>query len=81
MKTTIELPDSLARDAKALARKQGVTLRELVVNGLRHEIESRSAPPVPVDFCFPAVTGEGLYPGVDPSQLTSLAYDLPPLDK
>lgn len=36
MKTTIELPDPLLRQAKVLAARRGSTLRELVVEGLRH---------------------------------------------
>jgi len=33
MKTTIELPDALAREAKEFARERGTTLRDLVVEG------------------------------------------------
>ena len=43
MKTTIDLPDELAAEAKELARAEGTTLRELVVDGLRFEIERRRA--------------------------------------
>jgi hypothetical protein len=38
MKTTVELPDQLAREAKAFAREHGVTLRELIERGLRAEL-------------------------------------------
>jgi hypothetical protein len=34
MKTTIELPDSLAREARLLAAERQTTLRALVVQGL-----------------------------------------------
>lgn len=37
MKTTIDLPDALAAEARAVARAQGASLRELVVAGLRSE--------------------------------------------
>ena len=77
MKTTIELPDGLAREAKAFARAQGVTLRELVVEGLRRELQARTAPPARVDFHFRTASGAGLDPDVDPASLTSLAYGLP----
>ncbi len=43
MKTTIELPDPLFRQAKVLAARRGTTLRELVVEGLQH-VTSRGAP-------------------------------------
>lgn len=77
MKTTIEVPDALAAEAKAVARDQGTTLRDLVVQGLRSEVERRRSPAQRVDFVFPTVDGRGLRPDVDPAHLTDLAYDLP----
>ena len=44
MKTTIELPDPLFRHAKILAARRGTTLRELVVEGLRHVTTTGPAP-------------------------------------
>lgn len=38
MKTTIELPDSLARKAKLLATERQTTLRALVIQGLEHVV-------------------------------------------
>lgn len=38
MKTTIELPDALARKVKLLAAERGTTLRGLVLQGLEHVI-------------------------------------------
>jgi predicted transcriptional regulator len=35
MKTTIEIQDDLMKAAKALARKQGTTLRSIVERGIR----------------------------------------------
>ncbi|WGX95894.1 hypothetical protein [Nocardioides sp. L-11A] len=77
MKTTIEVPDALAADAKALAREQGTTLRDLVVQGLRSELDRRRAGRPQVDFVFPTATGNGLRVDIDPARLTDLAYDLP----
>jgi hypothetical protein len=77
MKTTIELPDALAQQAKNLAREQGVTLRELVVDGLRAEVQRRSTPRTQVDFHFPTFEGAGLQPGVTYADLISYAYDSP----
>lgn len=59
MKTTIDIPDALADQARRLVRAEGTTLRDLVVSGLRAEIERRSAG-VRADFTFPTVSGNGL---------------------
>ena len=75
MKTTIEIPDALAAQAKRVAGESGATLRELVVDGLRSEIERRTASGSRVDFVFTTTAGDGLAPGVDPAHLTDLAYD------
>lgn len=76
MKTTIDLPDALAREAKELAHRQGVSLRELVVEGLRSEITRRSIAP-PVDFGFPTVGGRGLAVDLDPASVITASYGLP----
>jgi hypothetical protein len=75
MKTTIELPDALASEAKALAHQQGTTLRELVVDGLRSELERRSRSTERVDFVFPTFGGDGLRPGVEWADLVELSYE------
>ena len=40
MKTTIEIPESLFRQAKAKAAMDGLTLRELFVRGLQMAVQS-----------------------------------------
>ncbi|MEI6231086.1 MAG: type II toxin-antitoxin system VapB family antitoxin [Actinomycetes bacterium] len=59
-KTTIELPDELADQARRCAADSGTTMRSLIEDALRREIERRAdagawAPRVDVVF-----TGEGL---------------------
>lgn len=44
MKTTVELPDILVREAKRVAAEDGTTLRDLVERGLRSVLEQRQAP-------------------------------------
>ncbi len=61
MKTTIDIADALYEQARCVARERGVTIRTLVEEGLRKELES---PPGPAprkmrDF---SVGGEGLSP-------------------
>lgn len=41
MKTTIELPEALVREVKAIAATDGTTLRSIVEEALRREIEQR----------------------------------------
>lgn len=41
VKTTIEIPDSIARQAKLLAAERQTTLRALVVQGLEHVISAK----------------------------------------
>ncbi|MGF1657023.1 MAG: hypothetical protein ACFCU3_08610 [Verrucomicrobiales bacterium] len=43
MKTTIDLPDELLHRAKVVAAQRKTTLKELVLNGLRQQIDSPSA--------------------------------------
>ncbi|WP_448071187.1 DUF2191 domain-containing protein [Georgenia yuyongxinii] len=76
MKTTVDIPDTLAVEARALARQEGATLRELVVAGLRSEVERRRRTP-PADFHFPTVDGEGLVEGVAPAAAIYRSYDVP----
>ncbi|WP_425310585.1 hypothetical protein AADG42_18040 [Ammonicoccus fulvus] len=75
MKTTIDLPDALALEAKELARETGATLRDLVVSGLRAEIAARRAAPR-VDFVFPTVGGRGLAAEIAPGEAIALSYGL-----
>lgn len=75
MKTTIDLPDALAREAKQLAHDQGVSLRELVVSGLRSELGRRSHAQ-DIDFHFPSVDGDGIQ--IAPEHAVDVTYGLPP---
>ncbi|WP_147303234.1 type II toxin-antitoxin system VapB family antitoxin [Microbacterium bovistercoris] len=76
MKTTIDLPDALAAEAKALAVTQRTTLRELVVEALRTEVRRRQSIG-PVDFVFPTMSGHGLVADLAPSDAIARSYGLP----
>jgi len=41
MKTTVEIPDSLAEEAKAVAQRENTTLRALIETGLRQVLRDR----------------------------------------
>jgi hypothetical protein len=38
VKTTVEIPDALFAEAKSLAREKGLTLRQLIEEGLRESL-------------------------------------------
>lgn len=61
MKTTIDIADSLFHRAKQVTRRQGITLKQLVDEGLEKTLRERDAAPpariVPVVF-----KGKGLHP-------------------
>jgi hypothetical protein len=44
MKTTVDLSDQLAAEAKELARREGTTLRALIERGLRWVLREGSQP-------------------------------------
>jgi hypothetical protein len=61
MKTTVNLPDELLREAQDLARREGTTVKELIETGLRTVVKQRTG-----DSCFhlddASVDGRGLRP-------------------
>ena len=73
MKTTIEIPDALAEDARQVARAGGTTLRDLVVTGLMAEVERRRNAPR-VEFTFPTVGGRGLVVNLAPGEVIDRSY-------
>lgn len=77
MKTTIELPDDLVRQVRDVARETGVTMRELVVEGLRSELARRAAPAPKVDFVFTAVEGHGLAADLPAGEAIAASYETP----
>jgi len=61
MKTTIEIADPVLAEAKAVAAREGTTLRELVESALRHELARRAAR-TPFELRDASVDGRGLTP-------------------
>lgn len=58
MKTTVEIADGLLADAKAIARRKDVTLRELIEDGLR-VVVTRERQPKPRFKLRDAAYGKG----------------------
>lgn len=79
MKTTVNLPDELVREAQQLARRERTTLRELIETGLRSVIKERLGD---VQFVLgdASVGGRGLQSGFRDAtweQLRDAIYDRP----
>lgn len=45
MKTTLDIPDALIRAIKAIAATEGTSMRSVVEDALRHELERRRSVP------------------------------------
>ncbi|HYB36697.1 MAG TPA: type II toxin-antitoxin system VapB family antitoxin [Mycobacterium sp.] len=79
MKTTVNLPDELLREAQELARRERTTLRELIETGLRAVVKQRSGES---SFVLPdaSVDGRGLRPafrGASWEQIRDTIYQNP----
>jgi len=77
MKTTIQLPDSLLRQARRLAQREHTTLKALVEQGLRRTLAERQQRS---GFRLRKVTftGQGLQPqaaGASWEQIRELSYE------
>jgi hypothetical protein len=79
MKTTVNLPDQLVREAQELARRERTTLRELIETGLRTVVKQRSRDSAFV-LADASVGGRGLQPafrGASWEQIRDTIYDHP----
>jgi hypothetical protein len=63
MKTTVEIPDSLLREAKKIASAEGMTVKALIGEGLRRIIDERKRTS-PFRLRKATFKGEGLQPHV-----------------
>ncbi|MFQ5505438.1 MAG: DUF2191 domain-containing protein [Planctomycetota bacterium] len=76
MKTTIEMPDDLLEEARALAVKEKTTLKSLLVEGLRRVLAQRKRRKR-FRLRDASVTGNGLQPGISEGsweQIRNLSY-------
>jgi hypothetical protein len=77
MKTTVELPDTLMREARKMAAREGITLKTVLERGLRRVL---AEPVASVPFKLRSVTfkGRGLHPdtrSASVSELRALSYE------
>jgi len=76
MKTTVEISDSLLREARRLAAREGITLRTLVERGLLRVI-SETKHGTPFKLRRASFKGKGLHPDLQDAsweRLRDLAY-------
>jgi hypothetical protein len=75
MKTTVEIPEALFRQAKEYAARHGVPLREVFERGLQTVL--RGSVPAPRRFRLKTITtkGEGLVCEGDWGTIRSLIYE------
>ena len=77
MKTTVEIADPILEEAKAIAAREGTTMRALVETGLRYVVAERQARYSVFKLRDAAFDGEGIQPDLrDASwdQIRDLAY-------
>ena len=67
MRTTVDLDDHLLREAKLVARQNGVTLTSFIEDALRERLARRGAVKRGERgwVRLPTNGGEGLHPGID----------------
>jgi hypothetical protein len=75
MKTTVELSDSLLRQVKEYAARQGIPMREVIERGLQLALYSKR--PSRRSFRLKTITtkGKGLLCNGDWSTIRSVVYD------
>lgn len=79
MKTTVNLPDELLREAQELARRDGTTLKQLIETGLRSVVKQRSGE-LQFTLADASVDGRGVRPefrGAGWEQLRDTIYPQP----
>jgi len=78
MKTTIDIADPLLDAAKAAAARDGVTLRTLVEQGLRHALQARAPQTAAFKLRRASFKGQGLQAasqGLGWDALREISYD------
>ncbi len=78
MKTTVEIPDDLLQEAKAVAAAEDITLRSLIEEGLRWVLSIRRKKTERFALREGRVAGSGVRDGVDEGnweQIRDQIYD------
>lgn len=73
MRTTVNLPEDLLRDAKLAATRSGRSLSDVVEDGVRLLLSRQEHLSAPAQPALPVFGGSGLRPGVDLEDKDGLA--------
>lgn len=76
MKTTVEIPDDLFRQAKARAALEGLSLRDLVSYGIRLALQSPRLTAKPHRSTFPLIRAGSDTPPVTDADVSAALTDL-----
>jgi hypothetical protein len=71
MKTTVEIPEQLFRQAKARAALEGISLREFLMRGLRMALQSPSPENEPHRTAFPILKAAQSAPRLTDEQVAA----------
>jgi hypothetical protein len=74
MKATVDIADSVLKEAKLIAAREGVTLRSLVEEGLRRVIDDRAKEKTGFKLRDGRFGSGGGVPGVDPDDWMSIKH-------
>ena len=72
MRTTVDLPDELLRQARSRAAEEGTTLTALLADGLRLRLAGAATAPKRPRRLPVSQVGGGLQPWIDPASNASL---------
>ena len=75
MKTTVEITDSLLEEAKGVARNRGLTLRQLIEDGLRESLRRQRPRSPRFHLRDGSFRGEGLQDNSTWAQVRSVIYE------
>jgi hypothetical protein len=75
MKTTVEIADSLFAEARALAHRRGITMRQLIEDGLRASLRQHRNRPVRFHLKDGSFPGEGRDPDLGWADIRKMIYE------
>jgi len=75
MKTTVEISDALMREAREVAAREGVTLRELMERGLRRVVADSECRKPTFKLRSASFKGKGLQTARSWEQIRDAAYE------